>query len=196
MCRGVGKLVGRSPSAAGPSSTRPATLGTVADKITRQQCLLDTGSQVSLWPPSTTTPRIGQSRIKLVAANGTPIQCYGQQTRKINIGGKRYSFVFFITNMSRPILGIDFLLQFKMTIDLCNRQLIHSGPPAFLPATARSPGSMSSSQPAHLFRLRSLTSSGSFRRSQTPLWHQPQPATESNVTFLRTDPWFGCHRDV
>ena len=35
--------------------------------------------------------------------------------------------MFIIAQVPRPILGLDFLLHFQMTIDLCNRQLLHSG---------------------------------------------------------------------
>ena len=71
--------------------------------------------------------RVKQSRVKLAAANGTPISAYGQQMRQIKIGGKFYSFVFLIAEVSRPILGLDFLQAFRMSIDLSSRQLIHSG---------------------------------------------------------------------
>ena len=122
----VGKCIGRSPSAAG-STRRPAQLGMIVDEATRRHCLLDTGSQVSLWPLSPTVPAPQQSGTHLIAANSTPIKSFGQRRRKIKIGGKAYSFVFLIAKISRPILGIDFLQTFGMTLDLCNRQLLHSG---------------------------------------------------------------------
>ena len=124
---GIGKLVGRSPSAAGASRPRPARLGLITDRLSCRRCLLDTGSQVSLWPPTSTTAKTILSSVSLTAANGTPITANGYQQREIQIGGKSYSFVFLIAQISRPILGLDFLQTFKMTIDLCNRQLLHSG---------------------------------------------------------------------
>ena len=46
-----GKLVGRSPSMAGPlQASRPAQLGLITDDNSRQKCLLDAGSQVG-HPP-------------------------------------------------------------------------------------------------------------------------------------------------
>ena len=92
----VEKLVGRSPSVAGPqqpsTSYRPSQLGLIIDDCSRKRCLLDTGSQVSLWPPSLTSPKLSISRVRLMAANGTLIKA--QQRREIQIGGKSYSFVF------------------------------------------------------------------------------------------------------
>ena len=73
-----------------------------------------------------------------IAANGTPINSYGQQQRKIKIGGKFYTFVFLIAQVLRPILGLDLLQQFRMTIDLDKRQLVHSGVATRLSSTASS----------------------------------------------------------
>ena len=101
-------------------------LGLIKDELSRKKCLLDTGSQVSLWPPSPAASKITLSRVKLLAANGTPIKAYGQQKREIKIGGRFYSFVFLIAEIARPILGMDFLQAFKMSIDLSNRQLLHA----------------------------------------------------------------------
>ena len=116
----------RSPSAA--VASRPAKLGLITDLHLRRRCLLDTGSQVSLWPASTTTlsGKI-QSNVRLTAANGTPIASFGRLQREIKIGVKTYSFVFIIAQVARPILGIDFLQAFGMVLDLGHRRLFHSG---------------------------------------------------------------------
>ena len=97
------------------------------DSISRKRCLIDKGLQVSLRPPSATSPRINISGIKLAAANGLPIKSYGHARRQIKIGGKSYFFVFLIAQVTRPILGLDFLQRFGMSIDLAKRQLVHSG---------------------------------------------------------------------
>ena len=52
---------------------------------------------------------------------------FGRRKRKIQIGEKFYSFVFLIAQVQRPILGLDFLQAFGMSIDLRKRQLLHSG---------------------------------------------------------------------
>ena len=107
--------------------TRPARLGLVTDRSSRHRCLLDTGSQVSLWPLSPASPNLQRANLRLTAANGTPIKAFGYERRQININGKSYSFMFLIAQVSRPILGLDFLQAFRMSIDLGRRQLIHSG---------------------------------------------------------------------
>ena len=115
--RGSGKLGGRSPSAA-VVSTIPAALGLVTDVKTGHQCLLDSGSQVSLWPASTNRTALRSSNLRLITANGSPIKTFGTTNREIQIGKKRYSFLFISAKVTRPILGIDFLQRCKMAIDL------------------------------------------------------------------------------
>ena len=96
--------------------------------ISRKFCLLDTGSQVSLRPktPQQRQPHTS-NKVKLVAANGTPIRSFGFVTRKIKISEKYYTFTFIVADIMRPILGIDFLRRFGMLLDLKKGQLIHSG---------------------------------------------------------------------
>ena len=113
------------PPRSTPSWT--AQLGLIVDDNSQKRCLLDTGSQVSLWPPSPSSSRLPLSRIRMTAANGTPIQAFGQQRKDIKIGGKSYPFIFLIAQVSRPILGLHFLKNFGMTINLCKGQLQNSG---------------------------------------------------------------------
>ena len=94
--------------------------------MTGRQCLLDSGSQISLWPASA-NPNRTRSNLRLIAANGTPIKAFGTVRKQIKIGQKFYSFVFVIAEIAKPILGIDFLQKYKMSLDLANRQLLHSG---------------------------------------------------------------------
>ena len=70
---------------------------------------------------------INASNIRLTAANGTPIRAFGKSRREIKIGGKFYTFIFIIAQVSSPILGLDFLQTFRMSVDLGLRQLLHSG---------------------------------------------------------------------
>ena len=94
---GIGKLIGRLPSAPVTNQrTRPAKLGLVTDALSSSRCLLDTGSQVSLWPPLPTTSQLQQSSVRLMAANGTAIKSFGHHQREIKNGGKYYTFLFLI----------------------------------------------------------------------------------------------------
>ena len=114
----------RSVAARGRTST-PPNWALFLTKSRGKRCLLDTGSQVSLWPASPSSPVI-PSRLRLAAANGTPILAFGQSRKQIKLGDRSYSFVFILAKVPRPILGLDFLQTFCMTLDLANRQLLHS----------------------------------------------------------------------
>ena len=152
-----------SPRSQPPPPSQPAQLGLIVDNNSRKRCLLDTASKVSLWPPSPSSSRLPLSRIRLTAANGTPIQAFGQQRKDIKIGGKSYLFIFLIAQVSRPILGLDFLQNFRMTIDLCKRQLLHSDTSTrFSSASSEISASTSSTPPPSFFEL-----SKTFWRSQT-----------------------------
>ena len=65
--------------------------------------------------------------VSLIAANGMLIRAFCHQRKTIKIGDNPYSFVFLITQVPRPILGLDFLQAFGMMIDLAKRRLIHAG---------------------------------------------------------------------
>ena len=67
------------------------------------------------------------TKIKLIAANGTPIKSFGYESRQIKIGDKCYVFSFIIADIVRPILGIDFLKHYGMLLDLKKGELVHSG---------------------------------------------------------------------
>ena len=105
----------------------PARLGLVVDERTGRQCLLDSGSQISLWPTPRHHPRVRKSNLKLVAANGTAINAYDASQREIKIDKIPYKFAFIFADIPRPILGMDFLQNFGMTLDLSANELVHSG---------------------------------------------------------------------
>ena len=105
----------------------PATLGLVKDMVSGFRCLLDSGSQVSLWPASSNRPPVSSCNLRLLAANGSRIKAFGLAKKQIKIGRESYTFDFVIADISRPIIGIDFLQHYKMAIDFAGRQLLHSG---------------------------------------------------------------------
>ena len=121
------KRVGRSPCATVNALFRPASLGLVHDRITGFPCLLDSGSQVSLWPAPRNRSECLNPELNLMAANWQPIPAFHVHTRKINIDGFDYISPFISAKVSRPILGIDFLKKHKMCLDFSKNLLSHSG---------------------------------------------------------------------
>ena len=78
-----------------------------------------------MWPQQQPSPT-KLPALNLIAANGSRIPNYGRVSHKINIGGSPYTFSFIHAKVSRPIIGLDFLLHFGLVIDCKNRVLIHS----------------------------------------------------------------------
>ena len=74
-----------------------------------------------------------------MAANGTSIRNFGTALRKIKIDQKSYSFRFIFAEISRPIIGMDFLQAFGMTLNFAKGQLLHSGTVTQFSSTSKTP---------------------------------------------------------
>lgn len=59
------------------------------------------------------------NNITLYSANGTPIRTYGVQVKTLNLNLRRkFQWPFIIANVSKPIIGADFLKHYGLLIDL------------------------------------------------------------------------------
>ena len=103
------------------------SLALITDELSGLRCMLDSGSQVSLWPAHKPHSLRPNTSIKLTAANNVPITAYGYQTCKVKIKQALYKWDFILAKVTRPILGIDFLKHFGMSIDFTNCTLLHIG---------------------------------------------------------------------
>ncbi|EFN72115.1 hypothetical protein EAG_00326, partial [Camponotus floridanus] len=62
---------------------------------------------------------------ELSAANGTIINTYGTETLTLNLGLRRnFLWRFTVADVSRPIIGADFLAFYGLLVDLRNRRLV------------------------------------------------------------------------
>lgn len=96
----------------------------IRDRTSRNLYLVDTGSDISIIPSKYARNR-ERSETVLYAANNTRIRTYGEERISVNLGLRReFSWVFCIADVSRPILGADFLSNFGLVVDLRNRRLI------------------------------------------------------------------------
>lgn len=98
----------------------------IKDKTSSKYFLVDTGADVSVIPPNYTdcsnTQNLG---IKIFAANGSQIRTFG--TKKLNLDlGLRRNFLwnFIIADVSKPILGSDFLKHYHLLPDLKSKSMI------------------------------------------------------------------------
>ena len=79
-----------------------------------QEVLLDTGAMVSVWPKEHDSSP--DPNFSLEAVNKTSIRTYGRKKVMIHIGEKPYSKEVILSDVSRPILGWDFMRQYKLSI--------------------------------------------------------------------------------
>ena len=60
----------------------------------------------------------------LQAANSSTIRTHGQQMLEVDIGLRRpFRWIFVVADVQHPILGADFLQNFKLSVDMANHQI-------------------------------------------------------------------------
>lgn len=96
----------------------------VFDKNSHRKFLIDTGAEVSIIPPVATDLLCTASTSVLQAVNGSDIKSYGKRTALITIGHKQYPWDFIIAQVSKPILGSDFLSAHGLMVDIKGKRLI------------------------------------------------------------------------
>lgn len=97
----------------------------VYDCVSKAQFLVDTGAELCVFPRRLVLPLRENTDYELVAANGTPIKTYGTITLTLNLGLRRdFTWVFIVADVSKPILGIDFLEHYNLMVDTKAKRLI------------------------------------------------------------------------
>jgi transposase InsO family protein len=132
---GFGKLPSR-PSLANLAAGSKDRLLYVHDRKSGRRFLIDTGAQVSVLPASSHDSRYGTRGLPLVAANGTTIKSYGTRTVQLQIGSQLYEWPFVLAEISKPIIGADFLRSFALLVDLRGSRLIDGNTFASIPTAA------------------------------------------------------------
>jgi hypothetical protein len=114
----AGKLTGRGVVNAvrpGASSVNGGRLFFAADAISGKKFLVATGSSYSILPHRSSAPQSGPS---LRAANNRRIRCWGYRSAAVAVNGWRYEWNFLLADVRFPIIGIDFLRQFQLVVDV------------------------------------------------------------------------------
>ena len=104
----------------------PGRLFFVRDKGSHREFLIDTGACLSVIPPTPAqrSQRPRSDRV-LSAANGSNIATWGEQLITLDLGLRRtFPWVFTIADVRRPIIGMDFLANFKLAVDTANHTLL------------------------------------------------------------------------
>nr|CAB3266318.1 sodium-dependent neutral amino acid transporter B(0)AT3-like [Phallusia mammillata] len=96
----------------------------VLDRSAGRNFLVDTGAEVSVIPPTGLERRTNPPGTPLVLANGTHIPTYGSRLVTMHLPFGNFQWRFVLADVSRPLLGADFLRSHSLLVDLRNQRLI------------------------------------------------------------------------
>lgn len=97
----------------------------VTDRLSNVQYLIDTGSDLCVFPRSMIHDRRARTDYQLNAANGSTIATYGYVNLDLNFGLRRnLSWRFVVADVTKPIIGVDFLNYYNLVVDIRNKRLI------------------------------------------------------------------------
>lgn len=105
---------------------------------TQYSFLIDTGSSISILPYAPNKfPLLRPTGVSLTNASGKSIPCHGELDTNIAIPSVRRNFqwTFVVADVVTPILGIDFLTNYSLTVDCKNKLLIDSLTKRSIPLT-------------------------------------------------------------
>ena len=96
----------------------------VSDRKSGRRFLVDTGAEISVIPATGLKTLISASSQPLLAANGSNNQTYGKHNLNLRLRTGDYRWNFVVTEVTRPLLGADFLRAHSLLVDLNTNQLI------------------------------------------------------------------------
>lgn len=105
----------------------PASTGRlfVSDRSSSTQFLVDTGSDLCVYPRVALRERRALTDFQLCAANGTNINTYGYIELNLNLGLRRnFPWRFVVADVTKAIIGVDFLSHYNLIVDIRNKRLI------------------------------------------------------------------------
>jgi hypothetical protein len=85
--------------------------------------LLDSGASISILPHSSSASPTGPH---LVGANGNIVPVWGRRRQIVSFDGQDFEFDFFLAAVATPIIGMDFLTKFELSIIPAKRQVLHA----------------------------------------------------------------------
>ena len=104
--------------------TKTNTLS-VWDRVTGTSFLVDTGTDVCVFPASSNDKRKRTPTENLTAANGSKINTWGQRVITFTLGQrKQYQQKFYLAEVARPILCANFFTANNIAIDLRGARLV------------------------------------------------------------------------
>jgi len=93
------------------------------DSANNLKFLVDSGASLSILPFNSSTAPSGPH---LIGANGSTIPAWGFRSMAVRFGGQPFLFNFLQAAVATPILGMDFLAKFELTINPSKKQVLHA----------------------------------------------------------------------
>lgn len=91
----------------------------VTDCNSKTQFLVDTGSDLCVFPRAALHERREKTNYQLSAANGSVINTYGYIQLNLNIGLRRsFPWKFVVADVTKAIIGVDFLNFYNLAVDI------------------------------------------------------------------------------
>jgi hypothetical protein len=82
----------------------------VKDRVHKQRYLVETGSDLCVFPRKVLPRRRERTDYTMYAANGTTIPTYGWISQSLNLGLRReFTWRFVVPDIQLPIIGVDLL---------------------------------------------------------------------------------------
>lgn len=107
----------------------------VTDRRLKVQFLVNTGSDLCVYPRSAISKRLSKTNYQLCAANGTSITTYRFINVSLNLGLRRdFAWRFIIADVTSAIIGVDFLSFYTLVVDYRNQHLIDNSTTLSTPA--------------------------------------------------------------
>lgn len=100
----------------------------ITDCKSNIEFLIDTGSDLCVYPAKLVKNKcLRKVKYELFAANNSTIDTYGTLDLTLDFGLRRsFHWCFTIANVSKPIIGIDFISHYGLLLDAKNRKIIDS----------------------------------------------------------------------
>jgi hypothetical protein len=97
----------------------------VTDRSSKQQFLINTGSDLCMFPRKLITQRKESVNYDIRAANGTTVPTYGWLSLSLNLGlSHDFLWRFVVADVMHPLIGADFLSHFGLLVDCRNNRLL------------------------------------------------------------------------
>lgn len=97
----------------------------ITDRYTKIQYLVDTGSDLCVYPRSAVRESRPKTKYQLFAANGSNITTYGYIELELNLGLRRaFQWRFIVADVTKPIIGVDFLGFYNLLVDVRNQRIV------------------------------------------------------------------------